>query len=213
MHDGTQGSLLALAADDVEDAILLARVGDTDDLIALLQRHSSCSLLTGATMGDLIRQIQDPETGNTLLHYASANGHSSLIKRLVELLSQRKPEGGEQDVVALAYLLRANKSGNTALHWASLNGQLEVVRILIDTIEGLASQTEGNKEAIAVSKQDEDGEEEDEAKRRSIWDVVNAAGRGPMSEAQMNKQEEVVRFLLDRMIAVTASSPTTEQDT
>lgn len=57
------------------------------------------------------------------------------------------------------------------------------------------------KDLSHLTEEERDAEEEKEARKRSVWDVVNLAGKGPMSEAQMNNQDKVVSFLLQHMIA------------
>lgn len=114
----------------------------------------------------------------------------------------------------LSALLAQNESGNTALHWAAFNGHMTVVQALVDRIESLiqpltssngsrAADKETRKEA-ELTVEELDAQAEREAQRRSVWDVVNKAGRGPMSEAQMNNKENVVDFLLQRMVTAPA---------
>jgi ankyrin repeat protein len=106
--------------------------------------------------------------------------------------------------------LAQNDSGNTPLHWASLNGHLEVVQSLVKRIEELTPVPEA-KDYSHLSEEERDAEEEKEAQKRSNWDVVNKAGKGPMSEAQMNNQEKVVSFLLQHMIAGLSKASEEEQ--
>lgn len=185
-----------LGADDAEEAIYLARIGECDQLLAFLQHHTQVSTaMKDASIQQYIEHIQEPESGNTLLHYASANGHLPVIRSIINLLLQRTSDTREHeaDVRTLAYMLRTNKSGNTSLHWASFNGHLQVVAFLVESIDRLSLQND--------TANNKNQEKENLAARRRVWDVVNVAGRGPMSEAQMRQQEEVVRYLLDRMIA------------
>jgi ankyrin repeat protein len=81
-----------------------------------------------------------------------------------------------------------------------LNGHLEAVEALIKRIEELTPAPQ-QKDLSHLTEEQRDAEEEKEARKRSIWDVVNHAGKGPMSEAQMNNQDKVVSFLLQHMIA------------
>ena len=92
---------------------------------------------------------------------------------------------------SLSFLLTQNSSGNTALHWAGLNGHLALVHALIDRIDH--AERDSPQEAATTNKLKPDEE-------RKIWDIRNKAGRGPMSEAQMNQREDVVQFLLERMV-------------
>jgi hypothetical protein len=87
---------------------------------------------------------------------------------------------------------------------------MNVVKMLVDRIESLAMPKSAKPIADHITEQERDAELEKEAQKRSVWDVVNKAGRGPMSEAQMNNKEDVVDFLLQRM--VTAPAAAKEED-
>jgi len=63
--------------------------------------------------------IYQNSSGNTALHYASANGHEQVVNFLLE---QYQP----------GWVNRQNLQGNTALHWATLNGHTGVVEALIN---------------------------------------------------------------------------------
>lgn len=95
---------------DVDDIIYAARVGDLDELNEYLQ---SC-------VGEEILHVKDPESGNTPLHMACANGHISCIKALLNALP------------GPSLVNMANHAGNCALHWACLNGHVEVVKLLVE---------------------------------------------------------------------------------
>lgn len=56
--------------------------------------------------------------GNTALHMACANGHTEMVKYLINTLH--------------ADINIRNSSNNTPLGWAALNGQKEIVKILLD---------------------------------------------------------------------------------
>lgn len=117
---------------------------------------------------------------------------------------------------SLELLLLANTSGNTPVHWAALNGHLVCVQALVDRVEVLSptpslaapSPVEGGEDVS-----DEQREEGDRraAETRSAWDTRNRAGRGPMSEAQLAGKEEVVQWLLGRMIGGPSASASKEQ--
>lgn len=59
---------------------------------------------------------RDGQSGNTALHFSSANGHIDAIKFLLS-------NGASTDI--------KNASGSTALHYAALTGQLEAVQSLL----------------------------------------------------------------------------------
>ena len=61
-----------LTEDEIEDFLYFARVNELDDLKAqVLQssRQHNCS------DADILKAVADEESGNTALHYSSANGH------------------------------------------------------------------------------------------------------------------------------------------
>ncbi|PWZ03591.1 ankyrin [Testicularia cyperi] len=201
-----------ITSDQIDDLLLSARYGDVEDLKTTLS-----PLLASAGANDLaatsalLSSIKN-ESGNTMIHYASANGHVEVVEFLLPL--------SNLDVV-----LSQNESGNTALHWAGLNGHLEIVKLLINRIEALetefpdhakqlnlffhpsASKAAANANGAASAEKTEQQPPENDGSERKLWDVRNNAGRGPMSEAQMREQEQIVKFLLERMIDGPESQP------
>lgn len=81
------------------------RYGDLDIVRALAENFPS-------SQSSLIQFVQ-PDTGNTGLHMASANGHTNIVKLLV---------------IQYGHAFTANASGNTPLHWAAANGHASVVK-------------------------------------------------------------------------------------
>lgn len=191
---GTNGAAAGLTSDQVDELLLSARYGDLADL----QQVLTPTLLTA----DVVASVKS-ETDNTMLHYASANGHTDVVQFLLP-------------AVTLQLLLAQNDAGNTPLHWAALNGHLDTVRLLVSTIETLETKHPDEAKrlnlfyhpfgASGATSQDSDptttaeSEQTNDGSERKLWDVRNKAGRGPMSEAQMCEQENVVKYLLERMI-------------
>lgn len=189
----------SLTRDQIDDLLLSARYGDLEDLQTTLSPLFSSSATTNT---QLLATIKN-EDENTLLHYASANGHVDVVHYLLAHAD-------------LELLLAQNVSGNTPLHWAGLNGHLETVKALVAQIEKLEKQNpnqaaklnllyhaKSNPTSTAASEQhhsDNNDDPEGDGSERKLWDVRNKAGRGPMSEAQMSEQEAVVKYLLERMI-------------
>ncbi|KAI0301764.1 ankyrin repeat-containing domain protein, partial [Multifurca ochricompacta] len=99
---------MAISPDDTEDLILSCRYGDIDDVKSFIDRFGT----------DFIGQVRD-DHGNTLLHMASANGHTELLNILLP-------------IVPSSLLSAQNNSGSTALHWAALNSQFGTARALVD---------------------------------------------------------------------------------
>ena len=61
-----------LTEDEIEDFLYFSRLNELEDLkVQVLQssRHHNCS------DADILKAATDEESGNTALHYSSANGH------------------------------------------------------------------------------------------------------------------------------------------
>jgi len=124
------------------------RYGELDVVRALVEKFPS-----------LVEFVQS-ETGNSGLHMASANGHTSVVKLLI--LGHRHP-------------FSKNNAGNSPLHWAAANGQAEVVEFLttqtivsVDVLEknqfGRSALTEGftsQKEDVVKSLLEHDSATEE----------------------------------------------------
>ncbi|KAH9014827.1 cytoplasmic protein [Lactarius hengduanensis] len=106
MDDHSNNSI-APSPEDTEDFILSCRYGDIDDLKSFIERFGT----------DSVGNARD-ENGNTVLHMASANGHTELLDVLLP-------------IVPSTLLSAQNHAGSTALHWAALNAQLGTARALV----------------------------------------------------------------------------------
>jgi predicted nicotinamide N-methyase len=107
------------------------RYGDLDIVRALAENFPSSQ--------PALLEFVHPDTGNTGLHMASANGHANIVKLLV---------------LQYGHSFMKNSSGNTPLHWAAANGHASVVEfwtsqsiIEVDVLEknkfGRSALTEG----------------------------------------------------------------------
>ncbi|KAH9039819.1 cytoplasmic protein [Lactarius pseudohatsudake] len=106
MDDHSDNSITP-SPEDTEDFILSCRYGDIDDLKSFVERFGT----------DSVGNARD-ENGNTVLHMASANGHTELLDVLLP-------------IVPSTLLSAQNHAGSTALHWAALNAQLGTARALV----------------------------------------------------------------------------------
>jgi len=93
--------------DDTEDLLLSCRYGDLDDAKSFIDRFGTAPL----------GEARD-ENGNTILHMASANGHTELLDYLLPLCPS-------------SLLSAQNYAGSTALHWAVLNAHIAAARALV----------------------------------------------------------------------------------
>lgn len=189
---------MALTDTQRDDVLWAARAGDTEALAETLVEAK-------AEIGDALACKNDMM--NTPLHFSAANGHIDFVRHVL-------PHAGLRD------LLSQNDSGNTPLHWAAFNGHADVVTALVDAIDAaesadaaLASELRAAEDAreaerfksMAENKVQEKDFEAAAARHiqqqhdRALWDVRNKAGHGPMSEAQMSDNEQIVQLLLDRL--------------
>jgi hypothetical protein len=155
----------ALAFDEIDDLLYFTRVNEAQDLnqtIAELAQKYGCS------DRDVLLSAVDPESGNTILHYCSANGFSDLLNPLLAKLAPQQAASASQSGKEpdRNFVNSTNKEGNTPLHWAAYNGQLEVVKILVS--DGSAD----------------------------MW-IKNAAGHLAMFEAERAEKSDVVQYLLE----------------
>ncbi|KXL43245.1 hypothetical protein M433DRAFT_58814 [Acidomyces richmondensis BFW] len=120
-----------LADEEIDDLLYFARVDELQDLeaaISDLARKYDCQPAL------IIKGAVDPETGNTIIHYCSANGFFITLKRLLELLKAVADKGAVNSAEAeTMFINRQNSQGNTPLHWAAYNGHLHVVKALIES--------------------------------------------------------------------------------
>ena len=157
---------LSLTPDEIDDLLYFTRVNEVqglqDGIQELSERYNS-------PRRNVLLAAVDPETGNTILHYCSANGFVDLLRILLNELGwsqsvevEYAADGEKKQAVAM--INSANKEGNTPLHWAAYNGQLEVVKMLV-------------------------------AAGADSW-IKNAAGQLAMYEAERANRTEVAHLLL-----------------
>lgn len=86
------------------ESLECARYGESEELIELFDKYGAdCNYV-------------DPETGNTALHRAAANGECECIKILIKYGSKHIQ----------------NLQGNYPIHWAAQNGKTEALKLLFD---------------------------------------------------------------------------------
>lgn len=110
----------------LEDFVYFVRSGDLDELDQFLSQHSGWNIL-----------VKEEESGNTVFHYAAANGHLEILRYLVEHmkkdqnLSQKQTDATENEPQT-HFLNIQNQQGNTPLHWACVTGNLEIFKFLVE---------------------------------------------------------------------------------
>jgi uncharacterized protein len=119
----------ALTFEEIDDLLYFTRANEAEDLqqtIAELSQKYSCS------PRDVLRACIDAETGNTVLHYCSANGFAHLLPSLLALLSSGGTQSQGHDATVSHPINKKNAQGNTPLHWAAYNGHFPVVKMLVE---------------------------------------------------------------------------------
>ncbi|KAL8772804.1 MAG: hypothetical protein Q9209_002149 [Squamulea sp. 1 TL-2023] len=111
--------LPTISADDIDDLLYLARTNDLHDLKAGIE---ALAQIQQTSSENIILATIDPDSGNGLLHMASANGCLDILNHF---LPPSSPTTSSLNINL------PNFSGNTPLHWAALNGHLDAVKILL----------------------------------------------------------------------------------
>lgn len=82
-------TISTLNADQIDDLLFLARLGETADLkadVGILAKSLS------TTPGTILSAAVDKNSGNGLLHMAAANGHTGLFRRTIGVLCCRNSD-------------------------------------------------------------------------------------------------------------------------
>lgn len=165
---------LALTEDELDNLLYFARTGSKTDLADTVTALASTY---SVSFSQILSNAVDPESGNTCLHYACANGHLGSVRYLVSPPQELELE----DEAGLDLMLRANNAGNTALHYAAMNGQLDCVKLLLEALSPQAPT-------------------EDTKKQKSDFvSRKNNAGHDAAFEAESAGKDDVVNFLLGVM--------------
>lgn len=67
---------LKLNEDEIDELLYLARANEADDLPTYLAEVQKLPQYEGASAADILCAAVDVQSGNSVLHYAAANGHS-----------------------------------------------------------------------------------------------------------------------------------------
>ena len=197
--EAQNGGALSLPADDLDDLIYFARIGDLQELqsmvTSLATSHSSSPerVISGAIDLD----VSDPKSssGCSLLHWAAANNHIDVLKYLLSTIggdnANAKPSDPSSKTLIPqegALVNHRNTSGNTALHWAALNGNLECVKLLVQAGADSSIRNAAGKDSVFEAERGElnrNGSEQQEAPEE------------PSKDQQPKKEMGVVDWLLE----------------
>lgn len=119
-------ALPSLTFDEIDDLLYFTRANEAQDLqqtITELAQKYQC------TPKVLLEAAVDPESGNTVLHFCSANGLADLVPTLLATVKDAESEAESKPSPLINH---KNKEGNTPLHWAAYNGHLPVVKLLVE---------------------------------------------------------------------------------
>ncbi|CAD6589150.1 MAG: hypothetical protein ASARMPREDX12_005649 [Alectoria sarmentosa] len=180
-------TISTLNANQIDDLLFLARLGETADLKADVGILAT-SLFT--TPGTILLAAVDKNSGNGLLHMAAANGHTDTLKELLSLSVSNQ---------ALSLNLQ-NSSGNTPLHWAALNGHLPAVKLLIEAGADPTVMNKAGKDAVYEAEANEKNElaawllTEGKGLESAVGGSENQAAVGAREETDVEGQlEEVMK--------------------
>ncbi|KAL8664551.1 MAG: hypothetical protein Q9202_002960 [Teloschistes flavicans] len=141
-------TLPTITADEIDDLLYLAR---TNDIHTLRAGVDALAKTQNASPTTIISAIKDPDSGNTLLHYASANGAMDVLKYLLLPPAPATTGSNVHNATATSpmglNLDLQNEAGNTPLHWAAMNGHLEVVKLLVKSGADLKVQNQAGHDA------------------------------------------------------------------
>ncbi|KAI9144845.1 ankyrin repeat-containing domain protein [Paraphysoderma sedebokerense] len=121
---------------DVAESVACARYGEIEELQALIQQYRS----THPDVAVRTLLICKDDFGNTALHMSSANGHTDIVKFILQYLSPFD-------------INETNNTGNTALHWCCLNGQIETAELLIENGADITIKNDAGRTALYEAEQ------------------------------------------------------------
>ena len=177
--------LPSLAADEIDDLLYLTRVNESTELKQLI---SELAQKYDCGDRDVVLACCDAESGNTMLHFCSANGISDLLSTLLTLLTEQA-SGDSAEKVEISMINNTNSQGNTPLHWAAYNGHLEVVKMLIKAGADMWIKNAAGHLAMFEAERAE--------KNKVVQCLLEAGGReventGRTGQADDDDEEEIV---------------------
>ncbi|KAI9662576.1 MAG: hypothetical protein M1821_008743 [Bathelium mastoideum] len=179
-----------LSEEDIDDILYFARTNDLSELRTIL---TSLAGQTGHSQVDTLLAARDPDSDNTVAHYAAANGFDDLLKWLLTLSrpasttsapssdtsspaapndtpSASQPSATPTETNAKSSIpppslfTTPNALGSTPLHYAATTGALACATVLVEAGVNVRAR--------------------------------NGVGHTPAYEAEVAGREEVVEYLL-----------------
>lgn len=163
-------ALPTLTVDEIDDLLYFTRVNEVQELeqtISSLTQRYSCQ------SHDILQASVDPDSGNTVLHYCSANGFTDLLAKLLDQLRIHSSAG---------FIDHENKQGSTPLHWAALNGHLPCVKLLVEAGANLWRKNAAGHHAMF---------EAGRAEKDDVVQYLLATGGTKVEETEGGQSEEI----------------------
>ncbi|KAI9712583.1 MAG: hypothetical protein M1828_001684 [Chrysothrix sp. TS-e1954] len=166
MPQSVFGASCELDQEVVDDLLYFARTNDLPELMTTLPQTAVSQTVSEAR---ILQHAIDGESGNSTVHFASANGHIDILRYLAQALASDDAVSAtrtEENILTLP-----NASGSTPLHYAACNGHLECMKLLVQALT-------------------------DEGDRKSFVEAKNQAGHDAAWEAETAGKENCVSWLL-----------------
>ncbi|KAL6722290.1 ankyrin repeat-containing protein [Lecanora helva] len=162
-------TLPTLTEDVIDDLLYLARVGETG---ALTTSIDAIAKNLPSTPPSILAAAVDPNSGNGLLHMASANGHTETLESLLSLSPTSNNSTTISPQPSPPKLNIRNSSGNTPLHWAAVNGHVGAVKILVEAGADVTVLNKAGHDAVY--------EAEDAGKKEAVRWMLDRAKEGKL---------------------------------
>lgn len=166
----------SLTAEELDELIYVARVGDLDALKTTISEISSSHSSPADTIIEAAIDRETDESGSSssccLLHWPAANGNEDVLSYLLSLLGPKQDLPGGPVKTTSRLVNHKNKSGNTPLHWAAVNGHVLCVKALVAAGGDPATTNDAGHDALYEA----DCSGKDGGREVAEWILANCAG-------------------------------------